>query len=164
MKKILFVLLVAAVPVFASAHYGIASLEKTVGEYFFDIGYSAEFIAGDLIRFDLAVLDETTREILPFSNVWVRIKEGDRLLFAGPIDYGEFGRPGFSFVFPREGEYTLSTRFETPSQQIPEQDFSIAVVRSPEESRYAEWLIRIAALAAGAGVGIASVLIFKKHA
>lgn len=166
MRNIFFALLfiVAIAPVFAWAHGDEASMERISGGYFFDIGYSDEFIAGNVIRFDLSVADKSTGKALPFSSAWVRIREGKTLFFAGPIAYGEFGKPGFSYVFPHAGDYTLSVKFDAPSAAIPEQDFPIKVQGSSEGPAHDGRVLGGITLVIGIGIGVATALAIKKYA
>jgi hypothetical protein len=160
MKKILLLsLLGICFPFVSFAHSEGLSFEKVVGEYLFDIGYSSELSANDLIRFDLSIADALTKELIPFSSAWVRITKGEETLFAGPIGYGEFGKPGFSIVFPYEGDYELSVRFEKGSDTISRASFSLKVAPGESEN---ESVTPIIVALIGVFIGVLATLAFKK--
>lgn len=163
MKNTAFALLLGlALPFALSAHTTGFFTEKVVGEYLFDIGYSSEFVAGDFVRLDLSLLKNDTREVVPFGDAWVRISQGEKLLFAGPIAYGEFGKPGFSFVFPEAGDYTLSIRFENSLKSLAESAIPIRVKPAPESAGTRPFLVPIGSLVLGLLAGFGAAQLFKK--
>ncbi|MBI5134414.1 MAG: hypothetical protein HZA81_03475 [Candidatus Taylorbacteria bacterium] len=159
MKKASLFLL-AFVPVFAFAHAGGPSIETVVGDHKFDIGYSQEPVAGELVRYDIAVSPASGGDEIPFTSAWVKIEEGKKTVFAGPIAYGEFGKPGFSIVFPKEGSYSLFVRFQDGSETIAEGEFPFSV-GAPEGSK-ASFLVASASALLGAVVGALIILFLKK--
>jgi hypothetical protein len=165
LKKSLFIFLLSLVfPLLASAHGSGLFIEKAVGEYVFDIGYSSDFIADDFIRFDLSLLKGVDKTPIPFSDAWVRISQGEKLLFAGPIAYGEFGKPGFSFVFPEAGDYTLSIRFEDSLKSLSEASVPIQVKPSAESGKSLPFALPVGTLILGALIGFLVATYIKKHA
>jgi hypothetical protein len=163
MIKAYVFLALALSPVLALAHAGGPSIEKVIGDYAFDIGYSQEPVEGELVRFDLALSPAKGGDEIAFTSAWVRIEgEGGKTVFAGPIAYGEFGRPGFSVVFPREGAHELFVRFQKGPETIAESEFPLLVAPS-EEGR--PMMPFIGALVAGSATGFLFALAIrrKKH-
>lgn len=116
-------------PFIVFAHEGGFAYEAQIGDYFVDIGYTPDLTAGEPVRFDFAIAKEKDGQPIVFNNAWVRIT-GEKLLFAGPISYGEFGRPGFTYVFPEEGSYEISVRFESGKGELAEAKFSIDILKA----------------------------------
>jgi hypothetical protein len=164
MKKLALALLLLLAPSLISAHTSGLSIEKVEEGYKFDIGYSQDFVAGDLIRFDLKLSKSDSTEVIPFTSAWVRIDKGNDTLFAGPIAYGEFGLPGFSVVFPAEGDYDLSIRFEKGTDKIAETTLPIPVKAGSAAPAKFSWRILISlALGLIGGFAAAKLFISKKH-
>ena len=114
----------------AHAHGIGQSLEKTVGEYFIDVGYNTLTIEEDQsVRFDFDLMLNETREGVLFTDIWVRIMQGRQLVFAGSIKKADFGKTGISFTFPKSGEYELTTRFQKDGETLVEAPFSLTVER-----------------------------------
>jgi len=117
------------VPLMALAHGDETSFETTVGEYFIDIGYSAPDPSVDeSVLFDFRLTRGEGGPAVPFSDVWVRMESEDgKVVFASGIHNAEFGGPRLSYVFPGEGSYTVSARYENEGQAITEASFPITV-------------------------------------
>jgi hypothetical protein len=126
MKKFVLAVLLT-IPFVTLAHDGGLTYEVEADGYFIDIGYTADLTAGEPVRFDLSIFKEKGGMPLVFSDAWIRVS-GKTLLFAGPIAYGEFGKPGFTYVFPREGEYKISARFEDKGKELATAEFPLTIV------------------------------------
>jgi hypothetical protein len=126
MKKIIIVLCFLALPLGVYGHGDEASFEKLIGGELVDIGYSIGS-APDVLRLDFALYEDDTKEEVPFDNVWVNISNERQLLFAGPIAYGEFGKPGFSVYVAEPAEYSVSARFEKADDSTVEVTFPLQI-------------------------------------
>lgn len=135
MIKFAVFLAACILPLGVLAHSDGLYYEEQVGSYFVDIGYNLEPTAGDPVRFDLLLSHEKGGEPVPFTQAWVRITGEDGLLFAGPVAYGTFGRPGFSLVFPQGGTYTVSARFEEGEKSLAEVAFPLLILHETKERR-----------------------------
>lgn len=123
-------LLAAAGASLAFAHGSSFSYEEIKEGYKIDIGHD-EFIAADeSVRFDFNVVPEnsngSTEEV--FNDVWVTITKDKKLFFAGGISKPVFGAPGFTFVFPEEGTYELSARFQKDGEQVVKTEFPLEII------------------------------------
>jgi len=124
-----------------SAHSAGASIEKTIDNYLVDIGYSPEEpITGEPVRFDFALSDKPTEEEIDFTNIWVRIEEGNKSLFAGSIDKARFGLTGFLYAFPESGEYQIFSRFENNEGPIAETSFPFSIEAGPDEEKNGDFM------------------------
>jgi len=113
----------ATFPSTAQAHgagmtFSATSTSENGKTYIVDVDYSNLGIVADSIgRFDFNLfLDAERTKPVPFTDLWVRIEQMNegkrgRTLYAGSVAKMQFGGTGFSLVFPTEGEYTLSVRY-----------------------------------------------------
>ena len=119
-------------PFFGLAHGDGASFEKEIGGYLVDIGYSApEPEAGEAVSFEFGLKNNSKEDMgndVPFDDVWVKIaSEEETIVFASGIYNSKFGGPRLNYVFPKEGTYTISARFESDSGALTEASFSLVV-------------------------------------
>lgn len=134
-----------------NAHEGGASFEKKVGNYKIDVGYDPEeFVSGESQRFDFDLYDSKTEKDVDFTDVWVNISEEKKTVFAGGIYKSELGGAGMTFVFPKEGDYVMSVRFEKDGNNIVESTFPVKVLNGEIEEassgliKYKDWFVGIA--------------------
>ncbi|MFZ2886923.1 MAG: hypothetical protein WA021_03835 [Minisyncoccia bacterium] len=137
-----------------SAHGTGASLERTVGDYWIDIGYDpAQLVGGDRIVFDfnLARASATTTRV-NFGHVWVRLQSDGQTLLATGITHADIGPTSLLFMLPKdvEGELVLSARFQNDDLTLAETQFTISV--APYQEPY--WWWPYAGIVAGGGMGI----------
>lgn len=119
---------------FARAHFSGNSWEFLFGSYVIDIGYDADvFTQGSYVRFDFALKDEDTLEQADFSEVWVRVVEGERATqFATGVHRQSLGPTTLLYVFPRAGEYRLEASYRNASgKDIATTSFPIVVEAEP---------------------------------
>lgn len=163
MKIILGVVILAflsASPLLAGAHGTGASLEKEVDGYVVDVGYSPEaMFAGSPVRFDFNAYTKSDLQDVPFTDLWVKIYENQKIGFAGGVPKARLGLTGITYAFPSEGEYTLAVRFQNGDQKITEAEFPVRVEPGVNAgSSTPKWLIPGAALL----VGVAAGFLFAK--
>lgn len=151
-------------PLALRAHIIGPSIEKIIDGYRFDIGYTSDPSADDTVRFDLSLFNASTQDEVKFSDAWVRISNGAETVFAGPIAYGEFGKPGFSIIFPHGGDYSLLVRFENGDTSIVEGNFPFKVSPSQNTKQGFSFVIPTIALCAGLCGGFFIAKLKKKHA
>lgn len=125
-----FMLLVGA-PL-AQAHVNGVSFEKQKDGYTIDAGYGAPAPSvGESVLLDFRLRKDG--KDVPFSDAWVKITgENGGVVFASGIHNAEFGGPRMSYVFPREGKYRISMRFENGSDTLVEDEFPITVLPTSE--------------------------------
>jgi hypothetical protein len=128
---------------------GMTFSATTTEGYIIDVDYSDLSIVADNIgRFDFNLfLDANRTKPVPFTDLWVRIEqknEGkrDRTLYAGSVAKMQFGGTGFSLVFPTEGKYTLSVRYNDSTignlgDTVAEDEFELDVVRPYDKPVFA---------------------------
>jgi len=121
---------------FAHAHGGAGqSVEKIVGEYLVTLEYSElSLTADESVRFTFELSLNEAAENVPFTDIWVRIMEGNKLLFAGLIKEADFSPTGISYAFPKGGEYELTARFQNEGEAIAETSFPLTVEESEQAS------------------------------
>jgi len=139
---LLLILLSLLVPFVALGHGLGVSYEETVGEYSIDIGYEPEAITSESrVRFDFGIFDKTTGEEVEYSDLWLRINEGNQTVFASGIHSPEFGTAGALYVFPGGGSYEVSVRFQNGGDQLAEVSFPVEVADASESSSSTSTLI-----------------------
>jgi len=153
----------------AFAHGTGVSFEETKDGYKTDIGHDEFIAAHESTRFDFAVypvdLTNVTSDI--YTDVWVTITQNKKIFFAGGIHKPEFGTTGFTFVFPEEGEYLISARFQKDGETVTKSEFPFTVI-APVEVKTVEvpyFLysgIVLAGLLAGGIIGIVGTRIITK--
>jgi len=116
-----------------SAHGDEASFEEVKSEYTIDIGYPKKIVAGEASSFDFDVRQVNGTSTHAYENVWVTITQGKKLFFAGGLHKPRLGPTVFSFVFPSEGTYTISSRFEKSDKEIVESSFPVQVLVGQED-------------------------------
>jgi hypothetical protein len=121
------------------AAHGDGGYELTaqVDGYTLDLDYDYPTIVakGEVGRltFDLFT-DESRKERVPFTDVWVRINQthadgkNGTTTFAGPVQKPEFGKTGFMYAFFEAGKYAVSVRYNNEAQKVVAHDFLIDVL------------------------------------
>lgn len=141
-----------------SAHGSGVSIEAVIDGYLVDIGYSPEFITTERpARFDFLLFEGATSTVsneVVFTDVWVRIEQAERLLFAGGIDVPVFGAAGMSYQFPVAGEYEVFVRYQDERQALVETSFVLAVTEPPVPWQETEWPLHIVLI----GLVLAAIL------
>ncbi|MBY0111049.1 hypothetical protein K2Y00_03570 [Patescibacteria group bacterium] len=122
------VLLLLVFPLSVSAHAFGFSHETTVNGYQVDIGYStAAPTPNESVIFDFNL--PAVHAEVPYSDVWVRVtKEDGTVVLATGLYNARFGGPRLSYMFPEDGRYTISVRYEQESEVLLETEFPITVV------------------------------------
>ena len=80
----------------------------------------------EAIRLDFEIFS-AERKPIEFTDIWVRIEQGENAVFAGPIARPQFGATGFSTTLPFSGEYTVFVRFNDDNTVITETQFTLFV-------------------------------------
>lgn len=142
---------------FALAHGNAFVYEETKDGYVIDIDRGLEFpIALEPIRFDFSTYPEDLSSVEGeiFTDVWVRISQDRTLFFSGGINKPVFGATGFTYVFPKEGSYELTARFQNESDTVVETTFTLEVLpATSEETAVNPLLVAVAAVAFGVVFG-----------
>ena len=124
-------------PLSVSAHGAGAYYETTVGDFIADVGFSSPAPqVNESVIFDFQLRGINTTLIsgsdTEYTDVWVRIESNNKTLLATGIYNAEFGGPRLSYVFPKEGEYTIFVRYENGSDTLAEISFPMTVVPESE--------------------------------
>ena len=141
----------------ASAHTSGASIEKKVGEYLLDVGYSPEIVSeGDQVRFDFDILNNDTQEGVEFDDIWVRIEKDGEVFLAGGLGKQKFGATGLTYNFLESGSYEIFVRYSKDSSSLAETSFRFAVTDVPTKTPFMELPIeqKVGPLLVGALLGI----------
>lgn len=136
MKKIvatiIFALLLTFMITGSYAHGTDGELIKESNGYTIDIGYEPEIIyAGETVSFDFLLKKDTLKE--EFTDVWVRITQDSKSIFATGIHNQDFGGTTLLYEFEKEGNYVLHVRYQKDGESITEAEFPITV--TPSESQ-----------------------------
>ncbi len=130
---IIFALLFTFVTANSYAHGTGADLIKEINGYTIDIGYEPEIIyAGETVSFDFLLKKDTLKE--EFTDVWVRITQDSKSIFATGIHNQDFGGTTLLYEFEKEGNYTLHVRYQKDGESITEAEFPIAVTPSDSQN------------------------------
>ncbi|MBY0539742.1 hypothetical protein K2P56_04955 [Patescibacteria group bacterium] len=152
------VVILVLMPLSAVAHGAGAYYEATVGEYIADVGFSSPAPqVNESVIFDFQLRGINTTLIsgsdTEYTDVWVRIESEEKTLLATGIYNAEFGGPRLSYVFPKEGEYTIFVRYENESGALAELSFPMTVVPTSEPRSYQDMLLNAVFLIVGAATG-----------
>ena len=123
-------LIFAGMPTLVAAHGSSFSHEETKEGYKIDIGYD-EFIAeNESVRFDFAIYPENieTVEGEVFDDVWVTFTKDKKIFFAGGVSKPVFGATGFTYVFPEQGSYELTARFQKDGETVVATEFPLQIL------------------------------------
>lgn len=114
----------------AFAHGTGVSYEENKDGYLIDIGHDEFIAAKESVRFDFTIYPEDIESIEGevFTDVWVTITKENKIFFASGIHKPVFGTTGLTFVFPEEGTYTLSARFQNEGETVVETEFPLEVI------------------------------------
>ncbi len=142
MKKILFfslAFLFVLAPALVSAHLD-AGEDKVIGKYLVDFGYAPDAPkVGDHVDLSFNLLDHKTEAVIVPDHVWVRVAQGDNVVFSGTF-FPQNKNVIFSQTFFQAGNYDVTTRFfDRHNQMIVESVTNLpiaAVVTAPESNSY----------------------------
>lgn len=113
-----------------SSHGTGVSYEETKDGFKIDIGHDEFISAEESTRFDFALFpenpDSTEGEV--FTDVWVTFTKDKKIFFAGGINKPVFGTTGFTYVFPKEGIYTVSARFQKDGETLVKTEFPLTII------------------------------------
>ena len=124
-SSIFLTIFIVAAP-FVLAHGVGSSIEKTVGDYLVDVGYSPDEVKeGEAVQFDFSLWNNALDQEEPFTDIWVRISQSNKTVFAGGIVKPGFGPTGITYVFPERGEYEIMLRFQNNESSLVETSFPI---------------------------------------
>lgn len=148
----------AACSPFVFAHNTGVSYTETKNGYNIDIGHDQFITAGQPARFDYllspASASSTDGEI--FTDVWVTITDSNKkLLFAGGISKPTFGSTGFTYVFPKDGTYTISSRYQKDGDTVVSTDFAIQALQSTDPQGVNPVILYVLLSLAGLVIGMA---------
>ncbi len=148
----LFCIAVLCVSNVVFAHGTGLSYEENKDGYKIDIGYSESITALESTRFDFALFPEnsSSSEADVFTDVWVTVTQDKQIFFAGGVHKPVFGTTGFTYVFPKEGTYTVSTRFQKDGEMVVKTEFPLTVIPALDSQvETGSWQMPAAALVAG---------------
>jgi hypothetical protein len=140
----------------AEAHLDAGS-DDVVNGYMIDYGYSPVEPNNQNSTFiNFNVLDNATQKVVNITEVWVRISDEKKTVFAGSFK-PTAGNVGFSFTFPHTGNFDMMARFYNGSQILAEHTYTFEV-DDPAESR--RWFIDILSIVLISG-GILVYIVLK---
>ena len=121
------------VPSAGFAHSSGASFEKEVNGYLIDIGYDpAQFTALSPSSFDFDLIDTKSSERVAFTDVWVRINQGNQALLATGVHKQNLGGATLLHTFAEGGSYELIVRYQNDGEEVVSATFPLEVLPSDE--------------------------------
>ena len=133
MRRALLALTLLILPLSLSAHTSGIFYEAWVDGVHIDIGYSSAAPAvGESVIFDLNI-GADQQDAIKYTDVWVRIESKDGVTLATAVHNAEFGGPRMSYVFPKEGDYTVSVRYENEGTALAKAEFPLKVVPAAKQ-------------------------------
>lgn len=153
-----FSLLIASV---VFAHGTGVSYEENKDGYKIDIGHD-EFIAAlESTRFDFVVYPENIKDVEGeiFTDVWVTFTKDKKLFFAGGVHKPVFGSTGFTYVFPEQGTYIVSARYQNDGETVVQTEFPLEIIAPLEVKKEPNpfilfGLLTLAGLLIGVAIGL----------
>jgi|TARA_B100001971_G_C18199552_1_gene543666 hypothetical protein len=123
-NKFLLIFLIVIVLPNSFAHLD-AGEDKLIDDYLIDFGYSPENPkAIDKVTIAFNLLDDTTKEIIVPTSVWIRISSSKEVVFAGTF-HPEAEHVAFTYTFPYSDDYEITARFKDNNSILAETDFEI---------------------------------------
>jgi hypothetical protein len=126
----LFILILLAFSVIPAkdAHSHLdAGYHSPKNGYIIEVGYSPdELSAGENIILNFNLLNESTEESMHFDNLFLRISDSKRNVFAGYLNPSN-DNVNFVFTFPSEGTYEINARFYDGSRVLVEDAQNVKV-------------------------------------
>lgn len=114
---------------YSSAHGLGYNLEKVEGDYRVDVGLSEEdIVAGDTVRMSFELSDVKTENPVEFDAVWIRLAQGNKMMFIGTLNQDPFGLlQALSYNFAAAGDYDLTARYQKEGKKLTESTFNLKV-------------------------------------
>ncbi len=110
----------------ASAHLG-AGEDTVIGGYLVDFGYAPptpNAKESTILAFNL--VNDSTKEVIGPTSVWVRISSPENVVFAGTF-HPKSEHVSFSYAFPEPGYYEITAKFEKDDRASVQADFELEV-------------------------------------
>jgi|TARA_Y100000310_G_scaffold340197_1_gene435167 hypothetical protein len=126
MKKLYFTIAFLFLLPTGIAHLA-AGEDKVVAGYLIDFGYTPENPQiTDKVNLVLNLVNDTTKEVIKPTSVWIRISSSKEVVFAGTLHPGT-GSVSFTYIFPYADNYEITTRFQGKDNVLLETDFEIKI-------------------------------------
>ena len=92
-----------------SAHLGGSSIERTVGNYFIDIGYDLSTlpVAPTPVSFDFGLRDASTKDVITFTHIEVIIRRNTKTVFHADLIAPQIGPPLMTYAVDDQGTYEM---------------------------------------------------------
>lgn len=137
MKKIgatiIFTLLLTFATTRSYAHGTGGEFIKANNGYTIDIGYDPEnFYTGETVDFDFSLKKDTLEQ--EFTDVWVRINQDTKTVFATGVHNQEIGGTTLLYEFEKEGNYTLHVRYQKDGESLAEAEFPLVISSSQNQA------------------------------
>lgn len=127
---ILISLFIFLFPTTIYSHGDQKSFEKEVNLYLVDIGYVPDtFEALNPSTFSFSLLDPKKEE-KEFSDIWVRIENDGKTVFATSVKKQELGETTMIYTFPDKGNYELFVRYQNGDEKLAETSIPLEVTSS----------------------------------
>jgi hypothetical protein len=147
------------------AHGFGGSMEKESNGLLIDIGYDPENgTALSTFVYDFGLLKPDTKEPIEFTDVWVRISKDKKTYLATGISKARIGKTTLAYIYPEEGTYQMSVRFQNGKDTLSETTFDLIV--SPYKSNsfvMPSWGYGLIGLVVGIGVSLGIIINKKKN-
>lgn len=137
LRIILFTFALLLVPAGAVLAHLDAGEDKVTGAYLIDFGYApAPVVALQPTDLALNLVDNVTQTVVAPARVWVRIADGDAIVFSGNF-IPQANHITFSYAFPHAAEYDILAEFfdhADDDEPVVSQTFTISVAAAVADS------------------------------
>lgn len=135
LKKSLFIFLIIIFSLYSFAHLDVGK-DKVIDGYLIDFGYTPENPkVTDKVTMAFNLLNDTTKEIIEPTSVWIRISSSKEVVFAGTF-HTEAQNVVFNYVFPYADDYEITARFKDNDNTLVETDFEIKIEKKSKIKLY----------------------------
>jgi hypothetical protein len=157
MKKACLIILGLVLGTVAFAHTGGFTYEKTVGEYFVDVGASKlAIVPNELVLFEYNLYPVSDpNNLANFDRVYVTISDDSGVFLSTLVHRPEGMLTTLSYEFPKPGTYQMSARFEGEQGTMAEVTFPLEVQGSGVDAGAVKSGAMFALIGLAAGYGIA---------
>ncbi|HLD18435.1 MAG TPA: hypothetical protein VJB90_00285 [Candidatus Nanoarchaeia archaeon] len=125
MKLAVFAILLFLMPL-SLAHLE-GGQDVAVNGFIVDFGYDpANPQPGKLTVLAFNLVNEATGETIEPQSVWIRISEGEKVVFAGTF-FPQIKYVDFSYAFPKAEKYAIDVKFFNGTNLLAENTFDIEV-------------------------------------
>ncbi len=152
--RLLFILLFLAS--LATAHLA-GGEDKTLNGYLVEFGFEPETLFAQQHSFlSFNLVNASSLQPINYSSAWIRISQGNDVVFAASNLLPTFGNVALTYSFPSGGNYVVDVEFKNGVSSIVRTSFEVAVA---EERNYSNLVLPFLL---GLVIGAVALFLFLK--